>query len=178
MRFDLEGAVAVLSRTPEVLRVQLAGLPEGWTSGNEGPETWSPYDVIGHLIHGERTDWIPRARIVLEHGPAKAFEPFDRFAQFKDSRGKSLGSLLDTFASLRRENLATLRSWNLGAADFEKPGKHPELGAVTLGQLLATWVVHDFDHIVQVSRVMAKQYAGEVGVWRAYLSVLGDRVNG
>ena len=178
MRLDLEQAVAVLSRTPEVLRQQLAGLSEGWTAGNEGAETWSPFDIVGHLIHGERTDWIPRARIILEQGPARPFVPFDRFAQLRDSRGKTLPELLDTFAALRRENLATLRGWNLGPPDFEKPGTHPELGPVNLGQLIATWVVHDLDHLVQVSRVMAKQYAQEVGPWRAYLSVLGDRVGG
>ena len=172
MRFDLEHATDILSRTPAALRSMLGGLPAGWASGNEGGQSWSPYDVLGHLIHGERTDWIPRARIILQSGEAEPFEPFDRFAQFEASRGKSLEQLLDTFAELRSGNIRALNSLNLTAEDLVRTGRHPELGVVTLEQLLATWVVHDLDHIAQVARTMAKQYGEAVGPWRAYLSVL------
>ena|SRR5437899_5227367 len=175
MRFDLDEAIAVLARTPGALRASLSGLPAAWIQGNEGPGTWTPFDVVGHLIHGERTDWIPRARIILEHGPARAFERFDRVAMFRESKGRTLDQLLDEFARLRSANLDTLRGFKLTPADLARPGTHPELGAVTLEQLLATWVVHDLDHVTQIARVMAKQYAGGVGVWTAYLSVLGDR---
>jgi len=175
MRFDLDEAIAVLARTPGALRESLSGLPSGWIQGNEGPGTWSPFDVVGHLIHGERTDWIPRARIILEHGGTRPFQRFDRVAMFRESKGRTLDQLLDEFARLRSANLDTLRGFELTPADLAKPGTHPELGAVTLAQLLATWVVHDLDHVTQVARVMAKQYASEVGVWTAYLSVLGDR---
>lgn len=172
MRFDLDHAADILSRTPAVLESMLSGLPAGWTSGNEGGQTWSPFDVLGHLIHGERTDWIPRARMILRAGEAEAFETFDRFAQFEASEGKSLGELLVTFAELRRESIRTLRSLNITGEDLARRGKHPELGVVTLEQLLATWVVHDLDHIAQITRTMAKQYREAVGPWVAYLSVL------
>jgi hypothetical protein len=147
-------------------------LPESWLVHNEGPETWSPYDIIGHLIHGEETDWIPRAKIILEHGETRPFEPFDRVAMFEKSKRKSIAELLDTFARLRAENLRELAQWNLTPELLEKRGMHPELGVVTLKQLLATWVVHDLGHIRQVVRVMAKQYGEEVGAWKAYLSIL------
>jgi hypothetical protein len=175
MEFDLEEAMAALSRTPAALKAMLSGLPRNWTENNEGPETWSPYDVIGHLIHGERVDWIPRAKIILEHGEARPFDPFDRFAQFEESKGKTLGELLEEFAALREQNLATLREMKIGAGDFEKTGRHPALGKVTLKELLATWVTHDLDHIAQIARTMAKQYATEVGPWQAYISILHDR---
>lgn len=174
MEFKLDDVIDILGRTPPTLRILLEGLPEPWARGNEGPETWSPFDVVGHLIHGERTDWIQRARIILESGDSMAFEPFDRFAQYRASRGKSLEELLETFASLRRRNLETLGGWKLTAADFSRRGLHPELGEVTLGQLLATWAVHDLNHIGQIARAMAKQYRSEVGPWKAYLGILGQ----
>jgi DinB superfamily len=175
MKFDLDEATAVLSRTPEALKAMLNGLSRNWEENNEGAETWSPYDVVGHLIHGERVDWITRAKIILEHGEARPFDPFDRFAQFEESKGKPLGELLDEFAALRERNLATLSEMKIGAEDLEKTGQHPALGRVTLKELLATWVTHDLDHIAQVARTMAKQYASEVGPWQAYISILHDR---
>ena len=175
MRFDLEEAIAVLARTPEALRAMLAGVPAGWARGDEGPGTWSPYAVIGHLIHGEKTDWIPRARIILEQGPARPFDPFDREAMLREPQDRSLEALLDEFERRRGESLATLRGWKLTPAHLARRGTHPALGSVTLAQLLAAWVVHDLDHVTQVARVMAKQYTEAVGPWRAYLSVLDDR---
>lgn len=150
----------------------MRGLPDDWVTANEGGETWSPFDVIGHLIHGERTDWVPRARIILEHGEARAFDRFDRFAQFEASKGRSLGELLDEFAGLRQQNLRELHGLRLSDADLEKRGRHPELGVVSLRQLLATWVAHDLDHVMQISRVLARQYADAVGPWKAYLRVI------
>ena len=170
--FAMEEAVAILSRTPATLDALLRGLPDGWIAAHEGGETWSPFDVLGHLIHGERTDWVPRARIILEHGETRAFDPFDRFAQFAVSEGRTLASLLDEFASLRRTNLGELSALQLTEADLARRGRHPELGAVTLRQLLATWVAHDLDHVVQISRVLARQYSDEVGPWRAYLRII------
>lgn len=166
--------MAVLERTPASLRALLEGLTDTWANATEGDGTWSPYDVIGHLIHGERTDWIPRARHILA-GETRPFEPFDRTAQFRDSQGKSLGELLATFADLRRENVAALVAMNVTEDDLDRRGLHPELGEVTLAQLLATWVVHDLDHVTQVARTMAKAYADATGPWIAYLSVLTDR---
>jgi uncharacterized damage-inducible protein DinB len=176
--FDLEEARAVLERTPAILRAWLSGLPEAWTEADEGPETWSAFDILGHLIHGERTDWIARARIVLDHGEGRAFDPFDRFAQFEESRGRSLGELLDEFAELRRRNLETLQNLELGPDDLARVGRHPDLGRVTLGELLATWTAHDLGHLAQIARVMAKRYGKAVGPWQAYLSVLHDRESG
>ncbi len=150
----------------------LQELPSEWVGNNEGAKTWSPYDVLGHLIHGERTDWIPRAKIILEDGEGKPFEPFDRFAQFEESKGKSMEELLVTFEGLRRENVRTLKAMGLRPEDLTRTGKHPELGRVTLGELLATWVAHDQDHLVQISRTMARQYQEAVGPWRPYLSVM------
>jgi DinB superfamily len=150
----------------------LGGLPETWTASNEGPNTFSPFDVLGHLIHGERTDWIPRARIILAQGLNRRFEPYDRFAQVRESAGKSMADLLDEFGRLREENLATLRDWNLSERELALEGEHPELGPVSLRQLLATWVAHDLGHIAQTTRVMAKQYRESVGPWRVYLPVL------
>lgn len=172
MDFDLTTGTAVLERTPHTLRAMLAGLPPAWTDATEGPETWSPYVIVGHLIHGERADWIPRARIILAQGPERRFEPFDRFAQFRESQGKSLAELLDEFARLRAESLATLAGWDLTDAQLALEGEHPDFGPVTLRQLLATWVAHDLGHIAQTARVLAKQYRDEVGPWRAYLPVL------
>lgn len=172
MEFELTAGVAVLSRTPPTLQAMLTGLPPGWTDATEGPETWSPWVVVGHLIHGERTDWIPRARIVLAQGSDRHFTPYDRFAQFQESRGKLLPDLLDEFAALRAGNLATLAGWGLTDAQLALEGEHPEFGPVTLRQLLATWVVHDLGHLAQISRVMARQYREAVGPWRSYLSIL------
>src|SRR5713226_10549321 len=173
-QFNLDEGLAVLERTPASLTALLDGLPETWIRSTEGEGTWSPYDVIGHLIHGERTDWIPRARHILAD-EARPFESFDRAAQFTENKGKSLAELLEIFADLRRENVAALEGMKLTEADFERKGLHPELGEVTLGQLLATWVVHDLDHLGQISRTMAKVYVDAVGPWSAYLSILQDR---
>jgi hypothetical protein len=170
--FVLEEAIAILQRTPATLDALLRGLPEGWIVGHEGGETWSPYDVVGHLIHGERTDWVPRAKIILEDGAARAFDKFDRMAQFAVSEPRTLAGLLDEFAALRRDTLRELATLHLTESDLNRRGRHPELGVVTLRQLLATWVAHDLDHIVQISRVLARQYADEVGPWRAYLRVI------
>lgn len=172
MQFDLSNAIQVLERTPLSFRALLGGLTEAWTTPNEGPETFSAFDNLGHLIHGERTDWIPRARLILEQGTNRRFEPFDRFAQYRESRGKTLAQLLDEFASLRVENLSTLRGWNLSEQQLALEGEHPSLGPVTLSQLLATWVAHDLGHLAQTARVMAKQYREAVGPWRQYLPVL------
>jgi hypothetical protein len=170
----LADAVAVLERTPASLSALLDDLPDTWIRATEGSDTWSPYDVIGHLIHAEHTDWIPRARLILE-GQMRPFTPFDRTAQFDESKGKSLKELLAEFAAVRRDSLSTLRGLELTDQDLARKGMHPELGSVTLGQLLATWVVHDLDHVTQVARTMAKTYTDAVGPWSAYLSVLGDR---
>jgi hypothetical protein len=170
--FVMDEAVAILARTPATLDALLRGLPDGWIGAHEGGDTWSPFDVIGHLIHGERTDWVPRARIILEHGEARAFDTFDRFAQLAISEGRTLASLLDELAALRQENLRELATLHLTDADLDRRGRHPELGVVTLRQHLATWVAHDLDHVVQVSRVLARQYSDEVGPWRAYLRII------
>jgi hypothetical protein len=170
--YRLDEAAAILSRTPGILRAWLAGLPEPWIRATEGPGTWSPFDVVGHLIHGERTDWLPRTEHLLEHGEAAAFPVFDRTAMFDASKGKSLADLLDTFDALRSANLALLRSKALTESDLDRRGRHPEFGPVTLRQHLATWVAHDLSHLAQIARVMAKRYEKEVGPWTAYLSIL------
>jgi hypothetical protein len=172
MDFDLTSGTAILERTPATLRAMLTGLSAEWTDATEGPETWSPYDVVGHLIHGERTDWIPRARIILAQGDQRRFTPYDRFAQFRESKGKTLANLLDEFEELRGENVLTLKSWELGDKQMRLTGEHPAFGNVTLKQLLATWVVHDLGHVVQTARLMAKQYREAVGPWREYLQVV------
>lgn len=172
MDFDLTLGTAILERTPGTLRSMLEGLPAEWTDATEGPETWSPYVIVGHLIHGERTDWIPRAQIILAQGNERRFTPYDRFAQFRESEGKSLANLLDELEQLRGENVATLKSWKLTDAQMELEGEHPAFGRVTMRQLLATWVAHDLGHIAQVARVMAKQYRDAVGPWREYLPVM------
>jgi hypothetical protein len=172
MDFKLSNATAILERTPDLLQAMLRDLPDDWTTPNEGPDTWSPYDIVGHLIWGEKTDWIPRAQIILSPGGDKRFEPFDRFAQFRESKGKSLGSLLDEFGALRKENLHALQKMNLAPADLEKKGVHPVFGEVTLAQLLSAWVVHDLNHIAQISRVMASQYKEASGPWVAFLKIL------
>jgi DinB superfamily len=171
-KFNQAEAVALLSRTPATLDVLLRGMPNIWAHSNEGRDTWNAFDIVGHLIAGERTDWMPRLRILLEHGETRPFDPFDRFAQSRESQGKSLEQLLDEFARLRKESLTALQALNLQPQDLSRRGKHPSLGAVTLSQLLATWAVHDLTHLHQLSRVMAHQYRDAVGPWSVYLGVL------
>jgi hypothetical protein len=163
---------ALLERTPACLDALLRGLPSTWVLANEGPGTWNPFDVVGHLIHGEESDWIPRARIVLEHGEARPFEPFDRFAQERDARGKTLPQLLTRFAEARAASLRALDDMQLTPADLARTGTHPDFGRVTLGELLATWAVHDAAHIAQIARVLAKHAGPAVGPWRKYLPIL------
>jgi DinB superfamily len=172
VKFTFEDAVPVLTRTPVVLRHLLSDLPESWIRGTEGPDTWSPFDIVGHLIHGEHTDWITRTELLLSHGESLEFTPFDRFAQFKASQGKTLSELLDTFAEARAMSLRRLHSLGVTADDLNRRGRHPELGPVTLGELLATWVAHDLSHIAQIARVMGRQYTEAVGPWREYLPML------
>jgi len=167
-------AVPILERTPATLNALLRGLPGGWIAAHEGGESWSPYEVVGHLIHGEQTVWIPRARIILEAGESRPFDTLDRFPAFSGS-GHALESRLDEFAAARRASLDTLASLQVTAADLDRRGQHPAFGVVTLRQLLATWVAHDLDHIVQISRVLAGQYAEEVGPWRDYLRVISGQ---
>jgi uncharacterized damage-inducible protein DinB len=174
MNFSFDDALPMLRSTPSVLRAWLANLPDSWIKSDEGPETWSPFDIVGHLIHGERTDWMERVDIMLAYGKSRPFTPFDRFAQFEASRGKSLGQLLDTFDELRTANLVRLESLALSPADFPRPGLHPELGPVNLGQLLATWVAHDLSHLGQIARVMGRQYTEAVGPWVEYLPMLSS----
>jgi DinB superfamily len=175
MDFRFDEALPVLRRTPSVLRGLLEGLPQTWTSAGEGPGTWSPFDVVGHLIHGERADWVPRTEHILRHGDSLAFAPFDREAMFAASKGRSLGELLDEFEALRGESLARLRALGLSDSDLDRRGLHPQLGPVTLRQHLATWVAHDLDHLWQISRVMAGRYRETVGPWREFLSILKPR---
>ena len=172
--FHLADAIAVLERTPATLSALLNGLPEVWLTATEGVGTWSPFDVVGHLVHGERTDWIPRARHILAGDP-RPFAPFDREGQFSQRVEQSVGTRLATFTKLRLENIQTLKGFSLTSAHLEKRGLHPELGEVTLGQLLSTWVVHDLDHVGQIARTMAKVKRAAVGPWAAYLSILRDR---
>ena len=172
MKFDSNRSYEILERTPVVLRTLLDGLNDEWLMNNEGPDTFSPFDVLGHLIHGEKTDWVIRARIILAAGIPEPFEPWDRFAQFEASKGKTLHQLLDEFTALRKENLSWLRSLRLSEKDLDKTGLHPSLGEVSLRNLLATWVVHDLTHIAQVTRVMAKQYKEEIGPWTEFFRIL------
>lgn len=172
MGHNLQNTISLLTRTPAALNALLRDLPETWTFRNEGENTWNAFDVLGHLIHGERTDWMPRAKMILQFGESKAFEPFDRRAQERESRGKSLGQLLDEFARLRSESLDALRALNLQPQDLERRGRHPELGVVTLSELLATWAAHDLTHLHQISRIMAHQYRQAVGPWSAFLGVM------
>jgi hypothetical protein len=172
MEHNLEHTVRLLARTPAGLDALLRDLPQTWTSRNEGENTWSAFDVVGHLIHGERTDWMSRTKMILQFGETRAFEPFDRWGQVRESEGKSLGGLLDEFARLRRENLIELRALDLRPEDLDRRGRHPALGVVTLSELLATWAAHDLTHLHQISRVMAHQYREAVGPWSPYLGVL------
>jgi hypothetical protein len=172
MEFNLPDTIALLTRTPAVLNALLRDLPETWTVANEGANTWSPFEIVGHLVHGERTDWMRRARMILQSGNTQTFAPFDRLGHVCESQGKSLQQLLEEFASLRSQNLAELRALNLGPEDLARRGRHPALGEVTLAQLLATWPAHDLTHLHQISRVLAYQYRQAVGPWSAYLGVL------
>jgi DinB superfamily len=172
MQFKLPEAKQILRKTPGTLTAMVAGIPESWLKCTEGAGTWSTYDIVGHLIHGELTDWIPRTRMILQHGESKTFEPFDRIAMFRDDQSRPISALLDQFAFLREENLAILEGFNLVCEDLARRGTHPELGPVTLGQLLSTWAVHDLTHLSQIARVTAKQYCHEVGPWTPYLSIL------
>jgi len=174
MKFDLNEAIEILERTPPALNSLLENLSSCWTQQNEGPDTWSPFDVVGHLIHGEKTDWIVRVDLILGSNPNKNFEPFDRFAQLTDSKEKSLNELLTEFSILRKANLEKLKSHNINAEDLLKEGIHPEFGKVTLKHLLATWVSHDLNHIYQIVRVMVKLYKGETGPWPKYIRLLNE----
>jgi hypothetical protein len=172
--FVMKEAVAILSRTPATLDALLRDLPADWITGHEGENTWSPFDVVAHLIHADRTNWMPRARIILEHGEAQPFEEFKRLGHLEHSQGRTLASLLDEFASVRQETIRELQAMRLTDVDLGRRGGHPALGAVTLRQLFASWVVHDLDHLMQISRVLARQYSEEVGPWRAYLRIVRD----
>ena len=172
MEFSLSDAIAVLARTPSALNALLPGLPAIWVRRNEGDNTWSAFDIVGHLVVIERSQWVQRAQIVLEDGEARPFDPVDRFAQLKENRDKSLEQLLDEFSRLRTANLAALQALDLQPGDFERRGRHPALGVVTLSQILATWAVHDLNHLHHLARVMAHQYDGAVGPWKAYMGVL------
>lgn len=172
MNFSLPKTLEILERTPAVLTAFLEDIPQFWLQQNEGPDTWSPYDVVGHLIVGEKTDWIPRARIILGAESSKAFPEFDRFAQFDQDQNRPINEMLDQFSRLRHQNIRELISFQLSESDLDKTGNHPEFGQVTLRQLLATWAVHDLGHIAQISRVMAQRYKEDVGPWKQYLSIL------
>lgn len=172
MKFCLEESYKILERTPAVLKTILDNLPDNWVMSDEGPDTFSSYDVIGHLIHGEKTDWAIRTRHILEYGATTPFEPYDRFAQYELSKGKTLLQLLEEFETLRKNNLQWLQSLRLSESDLDKTGLHPALGVVSLRNLLAAWVVHDLTHIAQVTRVMAKQYKEEIGPWTEFFRIL------
>jgi uncharacterized damage-inducible protein DinB len=172
MIFNLNNSIEILERTPQILEIQLKGLSEVWTHSNEGEETWSVFDVVGHLIHGEKTDWIPRLETILSNDTNKTFAPFDRFAMFAESKEKTLHQLLEEFKTIRRHNLTVLKSKNITENDYSKKGIHPVFGEVTLSQLLSCWVAHDLNHLAQINRVMAKQYKDEVGPWIEFLRVL------
>jgi hypothetical protein len=172
MNYSLSNSIEILERTPEVLMVMLKGLSADWTCHNEGPATWNVCDVIGHLIHGEKTDWRPRMDIILSGIPGQTFDPFDPLEYIHETKGKSLLELLEEFKRLRQKNVAYLKSKNLSASELELTGIHPEFGKVTLSQMLSTWTVHDLNHIAQISRIMAKQYKDAVGPWTAYLRIL------
>jgi uncharacterized damage-inducible protein DinB len=172
MDYQYEQAVEILRRTPATMTALLRGLPEAWTTSAEGPATWSAYDIVGHLLHGEEADWIGRTRLILEHGEQRPFDAFNRTAMFEKYHGFSLDQLLAAFEQVRANNLATLREWHITPEKLTRTGTHPALGTVTLSQLLASWVVHDLNHLGQIVEVMARQYAGAVGPWSAYLAIL------
>ena len=172
MDYSVDRSIEILERTPSVFRSLLEGLSDEWIMGNEGPDTFSAYDIVGHLIHGEKTDWVPRIRMILEHGTGTTFTPYDRFAQNEESKGKTMQQLLDEFAVLRSQNVKWFKELGLVEEDFDKQGMHPVLGAVTLRNLLSTWVIHDLTHIAQAGRVMAKQYKSEMGPWLQFFRVM------
>lgn len=172
MKFGLDKSYEILERTPAVLRSILAGLSDDWIMNNEGPDTFSPYDVVGHLVHGEKTDWASRAKMILEHGASKTFVPYDRFAMYEESKGRSLLQLLDEFEILRKKNIQWMKSLQLTETDLAKKGIHPKFGEVTLRQLLSTWVIHDLTHLAQMTRVMAKQYKEEMGPWVEFFRIM------
>ena len=172
MIHNLHDTIALLSRTPATLDVFLRGLPDAWTRTNEGVDTWSAFDIVGHLIDGERHDWIPRVKMILESGETKTFEPFVRGGHVRETAGKMLPQLLDEFARVRSASLDQLRAFNLQPSDLERRGRHPAFGSVTLSQLLATWAAHDLTHLHQLSRIMAHQYRDAVGPWTVYLGVM------
>ena len=172
MKYSLERSYEILDRTPGVLQALLSGLPDDWVMPNERTETFSPYDVVGHLVHGEKTDWVVRTKMILEFGNTKTFEKYDRFAQYEESKGKSLHQLLNEFAAIRKDNMIWFKALNLTEADLDRKGMHPVLGDLTLRNLLATWVVHDLTHIAQITRVMAKQYKTEMGPWPEFFRIL------
>ena len=172
MKFTLEKSYEILQRTPAVLKTLLENLSDEWVKNNEGPDTFSPYDVIGHLLHGEKTDWTARTKMIMESGTSKTFVSWDRFAMYEESKGKTIDQLLIEFAEVRKENLSWLNSLNLTEADLGKKGMHPKLGEVTMRNLLATWVAHDLTHIAQITRVMAKQYIEEMGPWPEFFRIL------
>lgn len=176
MQFDLNQTLEVLERTPATLRAMLAGISDGWVHGTRGPDTFSPYDVVGHLITGEKSDWMTRVRMILQFGTEQPFPKYDRYAQFEESRGRSLEDLLEEFERLRRTNIAALRAVHLVPSDFARRGSHPALGEVSLENLLATWAAHDLNHVAQIARTMAWQYEGVVGPWKEYLGVLKGEV--
>lgn len=172
MQYNISQAIEILERTPAVLNALLDGLSDDWVMNNEGPETFSPYDVVGHLLHGEKADWTERTKMILDFADTKTFVPYDRFAQYQESKGKSLRQLLDEFAAIRKTNIVWFRSLNLAEADLDKKGMHPKLGSVTLRNLLSTWVIHDLNHIAQITRVMAKQYKQEMGPWVDFFRIM------
>lgn len=172
MQFDLDQSIEILERTPQVLTSLLSGLSQAWIMQKEGGESWSPYDVVGHLLHGEKTDWMVRLNLILQRGETVPFAPFDRFAQFTDSKGKTMEQLLEEFTRLRHDNLRSLKNTPLDGDALDRKGTHPVLGTVTLRQLLATWTAHDLAHLVQITRVMAKLYKDEIGPWKAFLGVM------
>lgn len=176
MHFHLSQAVEILRNTPRVLRSLLEGVSEPWVQNNYGEQTFSPFDVVGHLLHGEKTDWLPRARLILAQGTGQPFPPFDRYAMYEESKGKTIAELLDSFETLRQQSLTDLEALNLTPTQLDLEGLHPALGKVTLRQLLATWVVHDLNHIHQIAKAMAFQYRDQVGPWQAYLSILPQAV--
>jgi hypothetical protein len=174
VKFEIDSALEILGRTPAAVRALVSGLSDSWVRVNEGPETFSVFDVVGHLVDGEQTDWIPRATMILEKGEQGTFAPYDRFRHYERNKGRALASLIDEFESLRAQNLGKLRQWQLDDSKLGLRANHPALGPVTLSQLLAAWVVHDLGHIAQISRVMAKQYRDEIGPWIDYLPVVTD----
>jgi len=172
MQYDIAKSLEILERTPSVLTSLLSGIDDEWIMNNEGPDTFSPYDVIGHLVYGEKTDWPVRVKIILDHGTSKSFDPFERFAMYEESKGKTIQQLLYEFEEIRKHNIIWVRSLDLQEPDYDKKGMHPKLGEVTLRNLLAAWIVHDLTHIAQITRVMAKQYKTEIGPWVEFFRIL------